>query len=128
MKTQNAIIPFFALISAIPAFAGVPDAVTYAGTLNQGSTPANGTFTVVFGLFDSATDGNRVYQQTEASLPVSQGQLVVDLGADPTNPLSDDVLKGGPLFLDIVVNGEEPTPRVPFTSVPFARGVSSSPL
>ena len=72
MKTQNAIIPFFALISAIPAFAGIPDAVTYAGTLNQGSAPANGTFTVVFDLFDAPENGTRVFGQTEASLAVSQ--------------------------------------------------------
>src|SRR6185369_15665197 len=107
MKTLAAAIPFVAILSSLPAFAGIPDAVTYAGTLNQGSAPANGTFSVVLGLFDAETDGNRLFAQSEPSLAVSQGELVVDLGADPTNPLSDEILKGGALFLDITVNGEE---------------------
>src|ERR1041385_8775546 len=107
MKTINTIIPFVALFAAIPAFAGVPEVVTYAGTLKQGAQPADGTFSVVFDFFDAQSGGARVSQQAEPSLAVSAGELVVDLGDDASNPLSDDVLKGGQLFLDITINGEE---------------------
>lgn len=110
-----------ALVASSAAFAGVPDVVTYAGTLKQGTAPADGTFSAVFELFDAASDGSRVFSQTEASLAVTGGDLVVDLGSDASNPLTDDVLASGQLFLQITVNGESLSPRVPFTSVPFAR-------
>lgn len=109
------------VLSALPARATVPDVLTYAGSLRDGAAPANGTFSVVLELFTDRTAGTRVFQQTEASLPVSNGELVVDLGDDPTNPLDDDVLATGALFLQITVNGEALAPRVPLTSAPFAR-------
>jgi hypothetical protein len=118
-RTIPAIV--LALVASSAALAGVPDVVTYAGTLKQGAAPADGTFTAVFELFDAASDGNRVFAQTEASLAVTGGDLVVDLGSDASNPLTDDLLASGQLFLQITVNGESLSPRVPFTSVPFAR-------
>ena len=125
MKTQTRTTTLaalvIALVAATHAFAGVPDVVTYAGSLRQGAQPANGTFSAVFELFDAATDGNRLFTQAEPSLAVTGGELVVDLGSDPINPLNDDLLASGALFLQITVNGEELGPRVPFTSVPFAR-------
>lgn len=122
MKAQSIVLASLAvLLAALPATAAVPEIFTYAGTLKQGSAPANGTFAVVATLFDDETAGASVFSQTEAALVVVDGELILDLGADPTNPLTDDLLAGGPLFLSVTVNGEELSPRVPLTSVPFAR-------
>lgn len=109
-----------ALLLALPS-AAVPDVLTFVGTLKQGSAPANGTFTVVATLFDDATAGSVVFSQTETSLVVVDGELILDLGDDPGNVLGDDALVGGTLFLAITVDGEELSPRVPLTSVPYAR-------
>ena len=114
-------LTFATLALAHGAHAAVPDVVTYAGSLHQGAQPADGTFSAVFELFDAATAGTRLFTQTEPSLAVSGGELVVDLGNDPQNPLDDTLLASHPLFLSITVNGETLAPRVPFTSVPFAR-------
>ena len=111
----------FSALASFSAQAAVPDVVTYAGTLKQGAQPANGTFSAIFDVFDAQTGGTRVFQQVEPSLVVAGGELVVDLGDDPTNPLSDELVASGALFLEITLNGETLTPRVAFTSVPFAR-------
>ncbi len=123
MKTRihNSILIATLLCSVTPALAAVPDVVTYAGTLQQGSSPANGTFSAVFEIFDAETDGARVFTQAEPTLAVTGGELVVDLGDDPANPLSDNLLASGDLFLAITINGEELSPRVPLSSVPFSR-------
>jgi hypothetical protein len=124
MNTRISLIA--ALLVAVPATASVPDVVTYAGTLRQGNASANGTFSVAFELFDALEDGSRLFSQNEASLPVTAGELVVDLGADPLNPLSDEILSAPALFLAVTVNGETLEPRVPFTSVPYARRAASA--
>lgn len=98
----------------------VPDVLTYAGSLRRGDVDANGTFAVELALFDSATAAAPVFTQSEPSLAVTAGELIVDLGADPANPLSDEVLASDALFLAITVDGEELAPRIPLTSVPFA--------
>src|SRR5688500_105485 len=88
-------------VAAGAARADVPDVLTYAGTLRQGSTPAEGTFSVSVSLFDAVSGGQPMFTQSEPSLVVLDGELIVDLGADPTNPL-DSALIDGSRFLGIV--------------------------
>lgn len=114
-----AFVTLVTILAAAPSLA-VPDVLTYAGSLRRGNVDADGTFAVVVSLFDAADGGAPLFTQSEPSLAVSAGELIVDLGSDPTNPLSEDVLAGGELFLSITVDGEELTPRVALSSVPFA--------
>ena len=123
MKTASALI---ALIASLPSFAAVPDVFTYAGSLRRGDVPADGTFSVVVSLFGGTQGGTPLFTQADASFPVTAGELIIDLGADPANPLGEDVLDRDALFLEITVDGEELSPRVPLTSVPFARRASTA--
>jgi hypothetical protein len=116
---STALAAVVALVASMPALA-VPDVLTYAGSLRRGSVDADGTFAVVVSLFDAADGGAPLFTQSDPSLAVTAGELIVDLGADPTNPLSADVLAGDELFLAITVDGEELSPRVALSSVPFA--------
>ena len=126
MKTTSiALASLLASLAAAPALA-VPEVLTYAGSLRQGDDAAEGTFSVVVALFDEADGGAPLFTQSDASLDVTAGELIVDLGADPSNPLDDAVLDADALFLSITVDGEELTPRIALTSVPFARRAASA--
>lgn len=104
----------------LPATASVPRTLTYAGELREEGAPANGTFTVIFDLYDAPTAGTRLFSQMETSLAVTDGELTVELGDDVTNPLLDPVLEGGHLFLAMTVDGRVLSPRTPLTSAPYA--------
>src|SRR5687767_6158432 len=55
-------------------------AFTYQGRLNDGASPANGTYDLKFALFDAASTGNQVGGAlTNAATAVSNGLFIVTL-------------------------------------------------
>jgi hypothetical protein len=73
--------------------------------------------TAVFTLFDSEAAGSAVFTQTEASLPVVGGSLVVELGR--TGNL-DDSLVDVPVYLEVAVGGAVLSPRATIEAHPLA--------
>ncbi len=117
-----------ALLCATAASA-VPDTFLYVGDLDEDGAPANGAYAVTFQMFDDATAGAVVFAETVASLDVTDGVLVHELGASPSDPLDDAELAAGDLYLSVVVNGTVLEPRVPIRAVPFsARSANAETL
>jgi len=65
----------------------VPETFLYVGTLEETGAPADGTFSVVFQIFDAPTGGTKVFEEFVASLSVVDGLLVHELGLSPSDPL-----------------------------------------
>lgn len=123
MRVRNG---FFAAALAALALAGhalfaaVPTAMPYQGYLTDNAgQPVNGTFSVVFALYDVPFGGSSLWSETQPTLNIVAGVVSTDLGLSVPLP---DSLFGDPLYLGVKVGGDaEMTPRLRFGSVPFAR-------
>ena len=96
----------------------VPGTIAFTGRLSTSSGPVNGTVNATFTLYNAATAGSSVWTENRAGLTANAGLLYVDLGAATT--LDEMVFDGTPLFLEIIINGETLSPRLPMRSVAFA--------
>jgi endosialidase-like protein len=94
---------------------------TYQGQLKQSGSPANGSFSMVFKLFDAATLGNQVGPTLFFTgmfgtplVSVTNGLFAVqlDFGA---------VYNGDKRWLEITVGGTTLAPRQELTAAPYAR-------
>lgn len=112
-----------ATLLASTSFAQESD-LTYQGQLLDGGSPADGTFSAVFTLWDADTGGNQVGPTNiKEGLVVAEGLLTapLDFGADAFN---------GERWLEISVNGQTLTPRQKLTAAPKAtrlEGVNNAP-
>src|SRR6266480_1968297 len=104
------------LLLSLPAaaFAQGTTAFTYQGQLRDGGTNANGTYTMVFKLYDAITNGNRIGSVITNNLILANGLFTValDFGAA--------AFDGSGRWLDINVDGETLVPRVAITPAPYA--------
>ena len=97
------------------AFAGGSTALTYQGRLLDAGEPANGTFSVDFGLWDDPFVGSQIGSTvTFISLPISDGLFTVeiDFGAN--------AFENSGRWLEISVDGVPLTPRQPITRAPYS--------
>jgi hypothetical protein len=103
---------------AVGAPPHVPPEIQAQGYLaTAAGAPVNGTVNVVFGLYDAATAGNLVWQETQ-SVTVNGGMYSVRLGT--FQPLDPSILSG-PLYLGTAVAGDaEMSPRRALSAVPYA--------
>jgi hypothetical protein len=110
------------LCSATGLAQAVPQRVSFTGNLNNSGLPASGTHTFIFSLFDAPDAGTSAWSETHANLPVTSGLVFAELGGSATNPvpLTPLILNGAPLFLEVSVDGTVLSPRLPFSSVPYA--------
>lgn len=112
------VIAAFVLVT-LNAQAQVPQLINYQGQLtNSNGAPANGTFTMLFRIYNAASGGNQVYAEAQ-SVTVNNGVFNVLLGSVTPIPLTlfDS---GSNRFLEIVVNEVVLSPRRQFGSVPYA--------
>ena len=100
------------------AFAQGTTAFTYQGQLRDGGTNANGTYTMIFKLYDALTSGNLVGTPITNSTALGNGLFSVnlDFGAAAFN--------GSARWLDITITSGLTTqtlsPRVPVLPAPYA--------
>ena len=107
------------LLSASVASAQVPDRVAFQGLLlDDVGTPLNRTVDLDFSLYDSLAAGSLLWNESQLGVLVVDGVYAVELGA--TSPLDASVFAAGPVFLEIVVDGEVLVPRQQLLAVPFA--------
>lgn len=98
--------------------ADVPHLVRYQGTLTDDQqVPLEGPYTCTFRLYDAATGGTKVWQETQTNVPITKGQFSVLLGQ--VTPL--DLPFDKDLWLSIEINTDgEMSPRQRLSSVPYA--------
>ncbi len=123
MKTQSllitlALLSAFNLIQAIACAQGT--VFTYQGRLNNGGTPAGGSYDLTFTLYATNSSGVSV------AGPVTNSATVVSNGLFTTTVDFGNVFTGGSNWLEIGVrtNGNGGfntlTPRQPVTPTPYA--------
>lgn len=116
MKAALATLLLVAL--AAPAAADVPRTLSFTARITDGDAALAGNHAFTFRLWDAETGGTQRWSETHASVPVSEGLVAVGLGG--SSPLSAAVLDGDPLWVEIVLDGETMSPRLPLRSVPYA--------
>jgi len=106
------------LISSQPVLAQGTTAFTYQGQLNDGGTNANGTYTIIFSLYDAASAGNLIAGPITDTLALANGQFTVNLD------FGSAAFNGAARYLDITVqsgsDSEELSPRVQVLPSPYA--------
>ncbi len=128
MKSNKTAITLLAaalfMFSVWWAFAATPpNTVSYQGFLTDAAgSPINGTPDMQVVFFTASTGGTGVYTETHSSVAVSNGQFNVQLGTGTTSGTwATDVDFSQALWLEITVGAETLTPRIPLSTVPYAR-------
>lgn len=119
MRKKIILILFFAfLIFSTEVFAAIPHLVRYQGYLtDSGGTALNGSYNLNFRIYNAATSGTLLWNETQAGVQVSNGNFSVLLGQ--VNPLN--LSFNSDCWISIQVNSDgEMTPRQRITSVPTA--------
>lgn len=119
---------FFCMVASVHADA--PNLLNYQGRLaGSGGSPQNGTFTMVFKVYDAVTGGSQLptgspWTETQ-SVTVTDGSFNVLLGS--VTALPANLFDGGPSdaagplrFLDVTVSGEALAPRKRIVSAAYS--------
>jgi len=123
----GAVILFFFMGIILAGTTGyaVPVKINYQGYLENITEPFSGNVTMIFRLFNVATDGTPLWEEEQAVV-AEQGLYQVVLGTGIPNPsfgtLEAALLTNDNLWLEVQIDGEtEPMlPRQPLASVGFA--------
>jgi hypothetical protein len=121
---KTAILLVISLLMAATVFAA-PNLINYQGVLTDGAgNPVDGLVSFEFRLFDADIAGTQLWSETQ-NVSVLNGAYNVLLGSSTAFPA--DLFDGRNLELEIVVSGENLTPRHILASVPFARQAGCNP-
>ncbi|HVH20470.1 MAG TPA: DUF1554 domain-containing protein [Myxococcota bacterium] len=120
MLTSHRLCAALAVLAlALPVRAAVPGQVDFQGLLlDSAGEKVNGAVDLVFRLYDAPFGGNLLWTETHPDLQVADGVYGVTLGL--ITPLTQEVLAGGNVHLEIQVDGEALTPRRQLLAVPYA--------
>ena len=111
-------------IVSVPALAA-STTVAYQGVLKDtnGTAVTDGPYPMTFSLWNDATAGTKVWEESYAAITVSKGLFFVQLGS--VTSLGTVFKDNSALWLQIAADtgtGLEPyPPRTPLTSVPYAK-------
>lgn len=112
---------FLIIVSPADAAVGINKQINFQGKLvdSNGLNVADGSYTVVFSLYNLASGGSALWTETD-TVTTSGGIFQVALGA--TTAFSGNIdFNSDSLYLGIKVNTDaEMTPRIRFTAVPYA--------
>jgi hypothetical protein len=115
---KNLFITLAIWLLAPPLHAQGTTAFTYQGQLRDGGTNANGAYTMMFALYDSAGSGNEIGSAITTSPTLANGLFTVNLD------FGTNAFNGSARWLDITINnGGTPqtlSPRVQVLPAPYA--------
>ena len=108
-----------ALLAPAAAHAqGAPGTISFKARLGDNGTPVTGAHDFLFRIYDAASGGAMLWEEPEASLTVTDGVVVHELGG--TTALTPAFAGGGKVYLEIRMDGTLMEPRVAIASVPYA--------
>ena len=108
------------------AFADVPVSMTHQGRLlDDDGAAKTGDVDLEFALYDAADDGTILWSDNISTVLNDQGVYSVTLG-DEAQPIDSELLQDGEVYLALTVDGDEMSPRMELTSVPFASLASTA--
>ncbi|MDH3892112.1 MAG: hypothetical protein OEV49_13625 [candidate division Zixibacteria bacterium] len=120
MRVLLSVVVLLIMLSALTAVADVPSVMSYQGVLTDGggSPVADGSYSVLFSIYDVASGGSAIWSETQ-SVSTTDGAFAIMLGS--VNPLDPLYFAGADRFLGVKVGSDpEISPRTEFGSVPFA--------
>ncbi len=121
MKTQSIGLLVALLFVAGPlALAQAPKTLSHQGSLEEGGVPVNGTRTLGFGLYTSASGGTAIWAEGHPNISVTDGVFAVVLGS--TTPLPSQAFFQ-PLWLEMAVGSTILSPRTAMTATPYSMGL-----
>ncbi|MDO8806669.1 MAG: hypothetical protein Q7R35_19825 [Elusimicrobiota bacterium] len=101
------------------AQANPPQRVNFQGRLTDlSNNPLNGTFTLIFSLYNVPTGGTALWTETQAGVSVENGAVESVLGS--VTPIPYSVAASSSAYLQIQVGAEVLSPRQPFNSVLYS--------
>jgi hypothetical protein len=120
MKKRTACVAYFLIFLAVAAAQAQTTAFTYQGSLQNGGTPANGSYDFEFALFSAVSGGGQLgTTQTLSAVAVANGIFTVTLNFGEQFPGANRFLEvrvrtaGGGAFTPL-------TPRQQINSGPYA--------
>ena len=114
-------------VLAATTYAAVPNQINYQGRLTDNTpaqAPIDATVTMGFSIWDSATGGTSLWNETQ-SVSVANGLFNVLLGSSTPIP-STVFTSGATRYLEISVSGETLSPRQQIAAAPFASSAASA--
>ena len=114
------ITAFMLPMTSLPVNAEIPQAINYQGKVTDagGDPVVDGTYTMQFRIYDTATGGTELWASGSCLVDVSGGIFAVMLGESPQTPL--DLTFDADYWLEVEIAGDVQTPRVPMGSVGYA--------
>lgn len=130
MKQRSIMIILFVLISTAAAWGAdaAPKLVNYQGLLtDETGQPITECVDLTFRIYDAATAGSVVWQETHTNVCPVDGRFTVVLGeGDVPTPIDDAVFATAERWLGIAVGVEaELAPRTRMTSMPYSQRVNT---
>jgi hypothetical protein len=92
--------------------------ITLAARLTHEGVPVDGTVDLRLSLFAVDTGGTSLWSEDHAGVVATAGLANLALGE--TQPLDTVIFDGSARWLEIEVDGQRLSPRLPITSVPYA--------
>lgn len=107
-------------VQKIQAAPGIRDTINFQGKLvdSSGLNVSNGSYSIEFTLYDSATAGTNLWSETQ-TVTVTDGIFRVELGTITSISTVDFAQDNIYLALNVNTDGEM-SPRIRFTAVPYA--------
>ena len=109
---------------AAPAFAQVPQDMTYTGRLvGGGGVPLTGPVNLELRIFDAETGGSQLYGEDHFGVPLDATggfSVQLGLGMGPVGRFDADLFSDVNRWLEVRVDGQALTPRQIIGSVPWA--------
>lgn len=95
----------------------LPTNFNYQGRLTDtaGTPMPNGTYQMVFSIWDAATGGNQLWGSGNKSVVLAKGLFTTSLG-----PIPSAALPGSSAFLQVQLGTDTPMPRIALGAVPYA--------
>jgi len=112
-----------ALAALTGTAAAVPTTMSFTARLtNTANVPIEGAVDLHVAIFDAPTAGTLVWEETHTALTATRGLVYANLGSvdAATNGLDASVFGGSALFIELTVDGDVLSPRIPIASVPYA--------
>ncbi|MEW5739114.1 MAG: hypothetical protein AB1938_09315 [Myxococcota bacterium] len=106
-----------AVFSSVALAQNVPQQLALTARLSQAGQPLTGSHTLLLKLFDTPSAGSELWSES-ALASAESGLVSLTLGAQ--TPLTPAILDGRPLFVEVAVDGQVLSPRLPVVSVPYA--------
>jgi len=107
-----------AALAPRPASGAISTKMAFTARLADTGTAVTGTHTFVFRLFDSASGGTKLWEETQTGVAVNAGVANATLGSVATIPAG--LFNGAPLYLEVVYDSTVLSPRLEMLTVGYA--------